>query len=109
MFEDFTFTSPATGLPFKIIDDDNQSYIVHAITGDKIPLLYDPETDMLMIPSWAFKHFEMITPDEAAKITGFSRQYICSMARKGQIKSIKTGKRSMLVSKEDVIDYAEGN
>ena len=109
MFEDFTFTSPATGLPFKIIDEDDHSYIIHAITKDKIPLLYDPETDMLMIPSWAFMHIDMITPDEAAKITGFTRQYICAMARKGQIKSVKTGKRSMLVSKKDVIDYAERN
>ena len=109
MLEQFKFTSPATGLPFEIIDENGKSFIEHAITQDKIPLLYDVERDMLMIPAWAFRHFDMISPTEAAKISGLSRQQICLLARNGTIRSIKTGPRSMLVLREDVIGYVEGN
>lgn len=103
------FTSPATGLEFEIIDDDNTSYILHAITGDRIPLLFDVESNMLLIPAWALKHFELITTDEAASITGLSRQRVCELARTGKIDSIKVGNRLTLISRESAVNYAKGN
>ena len=103
------FTSPATGLEFEIIDDDSMSYIQHAITGDRIPLLFDTDSNMLMIPAWALKHFELITTDEAASITGLSRQRVCELSRTGKIDSIKVGNRLTLISKESAVNYAKRN
>lgn len=106
----YTFTSPCTGLPFDLVDDDNgNSYITHAITGDKIPLLYDAERDLLCIPARYFKYIDLITPSHAAELTGLSRQRICQLARAGKVDAVQVGNRLTLVSRESVVRHVEGD
>lgn len=105
----FKFTSPATGLEFTIDDRDGYSYIRHAITGDDIPILYDVEREMLMIPAYALKHIPLMTVSEAVKKTGLTRQHVNELARKGKFRSVKVGKRLTLIDSRSVESYVEGN
>ena len=106
----YTFTSPCTGLPFDLIDDDNgTSYITHAVTGDKIPVFYDVERDLLCVPARYLKYIELITPSQAAELTGLSRQRICQLARSGKIDAVQVGNRMTLVSRESVVRHVEGD
>ena len=105
----YTFTSPCTGLPFDITDDNGESYITHAVTGDKIPVLYDVERDLLCIPARYLKYIDLITPAQASELTGLSRQRICQLARSGKVDAVQVGNRLTLVSRESVVKHVEGN
>ena len=91
----YKFSSPGTGLEFEIHDDGDTSYIVHAITGERIPMRYNPDADILLIPGYALRHFELLTVKETTARFGVSKQAVHKAFSKGNIKGVKI--RSLLL------------
>lgn len=84
-----TFTCPLTGLEFEIHEDDQGSYAVHAITGERVPLYLDTEKYLLCIPVDHIPYRPLSTVSQMASEQGISRQAVLQAVNRHRFHSIK--------------------
>ena len=80
--KEIILTCPFTGVEFTALEDVNGNlYVKHVLTGEDIKVNWNCSIQRYNLQKKAFKHYETVTPVQAAKILDVSKQRISQIVQ----------------------------
>ena len=105
--KEIRLTCPFTGVEFSALEDcSGNIYAKHTITSEDIKLNWNCTIKRYNIPKSAFKHYETVTPVQAAEILGVSKQRISQIVQE-QIIPVHMVNESPVFLLVDVKEYSQ--
>ena len=105
--KEIKLTCPFTGVEFTALEDVNGNiYAKHALTGEDIKLNWNCTIQRYNLPKSALKHYETITPVQAAKMLDVSKQRISQIVQE-QIIPVHVVNGSPVFILSDVEKYSK--
>lgn len=104
--EQLVLTCPFTGLEFHAFFNGSDLICSHPIVHEQMRFKVDMLENSITVPLEYFKHFEMVSPVEAAGMLDITRQRMTQLMDDEIIPAVFIGGRK-LVKRDDVISYLE--